>query len=262
MVNIGIPIAGSIDASGTATLETLPTESFTWTGADVTIAGEMSANTFKNAFVLSEETDNGVAELTVAMALDGSGIFMAALKALLDGGAKYVDAAGGDPAGFSKAAMVEGSSTLQAYLESYAQAQIDADLASNGIPANVEAEHVINLALSHFGDDASAGVVALWNAMNAANKSANMNIIARQIPRSRYGEEFASDLKVMAGDVITFRFNVTQQYKVSQKEADATGAGVLAELGTPAEPIYPGVNGAYGAYFVNSRAVDLKITLA
>lgn len=254
MVNIGVPVPASFTTSGTAVIEDICAESFTWTGAHATFAGNMSVADFKNAFVLSENLDDDNAELLVSMNTDSGAVtaFKAALFAALNGGAKY--ASGADPAGYSKDAMDAGSSTLQAYLESWAQAEIDADLAENGIPAALEAEHVSNLGLTDFAEDASGGAKTLWDNMAAQQNQAGLNIIARQLPSNRYPEAFSSELPVEKDDVITFRFDISQTYAVSASAADATGEQT-AQDGLPA--------GAPGSgYGVGVRAIDLELTLA
>lgn len=260
MASIGIPISGSFTVDGSGSLQTLPQETFTWTGADATFGGEMTVATFKSFFVLDQDVSDGVATMNVSMKSDASGAFVNSLVSLLTGDAKYVS--GTDPAGFSQPAM-SATSTLEAYLKSYAQAQLDADIAANGIPNNVEAENITGLAYNEFLADASAGVVALWTNMKAADMTGPLNIIARQIPRARYQlnpDTFNTELMVQQDDVITFRFNVDQTFTINENKAAATAASGDGASGTGTSALngYPGVGSGYG---VDARAIDLKITL-
>lgn len=267
---VGIPISGSITADGTAALQTIPQESFVWSGANAKFACTMDVDKFIAAFTLSQVEVDACGELVVSMDADGKDDFKAELLRALDVDGKLMVTT--DPVVdllvFSKylTAGANGSK-VQEYLESWAQAELDADLSGNGIAAELEAEHVAALALTEFGVDASAGVAQLWVDMNAANATPNMNIIARQFSHARYMEQptansegeysVASRLPAKAGDIITFRFNIDQTYTVSQYEQAATGAAAGAIASTLGA--YPGFGTGYG---VAVRAVDLVLTLA
>jgi len=261
---IGIPFIGTIDASGDAFLQTIPAETFVWGSADVEISGTMSLATFRGAFDLSENATDASAELTLLMSESGAQSFKDALTGLLTGGAKY--SAGTDPSAYSKPLSV-GSSSLQAYLEAWAQKQIDEDLANNNIPAEVEGEHVFNLALNGFAADASAAVAELWTDMDSSANQANLNLIARQFSASRYfevdaSEAFTAVLPAKVNDVIVFRFIVTQQYTIHENDAGVAGATAPngGTLNAAPAPTSPGVGLAI-RYGVGDRSVNLVVTL-
>jgi hypothetical protein len=220
MAEIGIPVSCSFQVEGTAQREEIQEESFTWNGAHVVFNGAMTIAEFKNAFVLDQgiapKDNDAKADLHVSMVSDAGKkrAFMAALIRELAGGAKY--ASGTLPGGFEL--PITASSTLQKYLESWAQSQIDADLAANGISADMEAEHVKNLAINGFEESASGGVTSLWTAMSVANRSDKLDIIARQLPASRY-----LPLDTAVANMTALRLEAT-----TKAAAAATAAAALA----------------------------------
>lgn len=272
-VEIGIPIPASFSTAGTAKLELIKAETFEWTGEDAVFTANLSLDAFKNSFLLTEVED-ACGDLSVSMDPSGEEAFLVALRTALVA-AKY--ASGAEPNGYNHDDMVAGTSTLQAYLESWAQAELDADLSDNGIDANLEAEHVFDLALTDFADDASSGAANMWTALSNASQKFR-DIIARQLPHSRYAsnpdQEYANRLPVVANDVITFRFNIDQVYEVTNVSAATTGVSGPAAVYTP--PAYPfsAVSGSGNAtvgamptaisampYDVGTRKINLVLTL-
>jgi hypothetical protein len=245
IANVGIPIAGSFDASGRAVVEVIPTEEFQWLGADIVLNGEMSLAAFKEAFDLSENVMDDKAELVVSMStIEAKEIaFRLAMRNALT------------------SAKDSSNKLLKAYLEEEAQDEIATHLSSNGIPDAVEAEAVTGMNLTQFEEDCSAGALDLWTAMSTANASPSMNIIARQFPLRRYPAVFDSVLPAQVGDVITFRFNVGQTYSLTLGNAAETGA---AANGAPASfATFTAADTTLAAgYGVSARAVDLVLTLA
>lgn len=235
--SIGVPISAHFNSAGTAVVEVISPESFVWTGADKTINHTMSAATFNDAFVLSEDPANdAAADLAVSMSSDVSK--QAAFREAL------------------KVALVNGEGDLQAWLEGFAQAELDESLANNGIPAAVEGEVVTSISITDFAEDASGGAATMWNNMAAANESDYLNIIARQIPRNRFPETFDGKMYAATGDTVTFRFNIDQTYGISTAAtAPLTGAGVAGA----ADGLSTNAGTNVG---ITSRAIDLVLTLA
>jgi hypothetical protein len=253
MASIGVPIPASFTANGNMTVEVYPEESFVWSAADFeAINGSMSASVFNNAFVLTEEADgSSVVELKVAMATDAAKVaaFKNAIASSLAGAAKAGDA-----------------QTLKAFLEAYAVGELQDDLASNGIPDPIEADAVKSTDLYRFTAalDCSDGAAALWTAMTDASAAAR-NIIVRQFPRTRFeaplAEGAAPVMPGMAGDTVTFRFNISQSY---DKVVLADGAATLVEGSSVKESgsnYLPNGLAISPVKTVNQRSVNLKITL-
>lgn len=241
MVQIGVPISASFTAYGDASVNTIPTETFTWGAAnkDITYSG-MTAAEFNDAFDLSENVFNDVASLSVYMTADENkkNAFIAKLKLALETGA-------GDLAG---------------WLAGEARAELDEHLKANGIPDAIEAELVTTISMVDFAEDASQGAVNMWNALEDANGSGPLNLISRQIPRSRYGTDaFDGKMHAAEGDEVVFRFNIEQMYSFSPAEAGGIG-GTGVELADLGGGIYPAKTAV--TYGINSRSVNVTLTLA
>jgi hypothetical protein len=224
MPNVNVPFVAAMQANGTALLETVKQETYAFTGAahysyNGTLTPEIIA-----AFILSENTSDSVAELDVAV----SGLTTPLTAALMA----------------AKAA-------LETDLTSFAQSQIDADLAANGVGAAVEAEAVKELSLAV---DASSAAQAMEDGI--AGLSADVRrLIATQLPSSNFPETFSTALPINAGDSMTFRWNASTTITVSEDAKDLggdEGVGAVAGAG-------PGVGSGYG---VDNRVIELVLTKA
>jgi hypothetical protein len=224
--NINVPFVAAMDASGNAQLETVKQETFNFTGAaDATFTGVLTPEII-SAFTLSQEASGSTVELNVAVA-NLSGALTTALGAVRDNGV-----------------------SITQYLTSWAQDQIDADLASNTIGAGVEASSVKNLVLEV---DASGAGIAMEDGITGLS-AAVRRLIATQLPSSRFPETFSSALPVATGDSMTFRFIASSTVIVNQDAQDLGGAADGATAGAG-----PGVGSGYG---IDSRTIDVVLTKA
>lgn len=244
MSNIAVPMSASFTANGQMTVEALPEESFSWASANFNaVDGAMTAAVFNAAFTVTEENpDSETASLTVAMNESGAEAFKNAIAQSL-------------------ATCTDGNGqTLKAFLEDFAVDELAASLASNGIPDPIEADKVKSTELDRFdaANDCSAGAAELWTAMSAESAQAGRDIIIRQFPRSRFSPETgAAAMPALAGDSVTFRFNISQKYdKVIVAEGAATGQGTVSSY--PSDVTLTGAN----RKDVTSQTVNLKVILS
>jgi hypothetical protein len=239
---VGIPIAADFNVDGQVSVEALPHESFVWTGAHFTVANAtMDASVFNAAFDLSEGIADASASLIVTMDPSGALAFRNALTSSLFGG---VDAA---------------NKSLKVFLEEYAKAELDTHLADNNIPDAIEAEEVTDISLNNFLVDCSQGALNMWTNLVAAATTtpAKLNIIARQFPRARFQTAGEASLAMpgIAGDKITFRFNINQTYtSLNITEGLPTGVDG-ATVGD-----YP-TNQSGTGYGVSAQAIDVVVEL-
>ncbi|NDE18239.1 hypothetical protein EBZ80_25310 [bacterium] len=226
--NVNVPFVAAMSADGTALLETVKQETYTFTGsAHYNYTGVLTPEIIA-AFTLSEGAADSAAQLDVDVA---------GLTAPLT------------------AALEAARASIEADLTAFAQSEIDADLASNTIGAAVEAEAVKNLVLSI---DTSGAAAAMETGI-AALSAATRRLIATQLPSTRFPEAFSTALPLVSGDSMTFRWNASTNITVSEDAQDLGGAADGGADGTAAAGAGPGVGTGYG---VDVRVLELVLTKA
>jgi hypothetical protein len=217
MAEINIPFASTFTSAGTGSLEILRTETFTWGEPDVIFDASMNVDVFKGAFKLAEDPIDSSANLALDLDPSGEKSFKDALVLALaaEQGHATLTTAGLD-LGYDRPLVVNESS-LEDYLLSFAQDQLDEDLLHNNMPAALEAEHMTDLSLNDFAEDCSAAVAALWADMDMSENDAKRKLIALQFSSARYLEQH-NEAAAAAVPVLDATGN--------QKWVDADGAPV------------------------------------
>ena len=247
--NINIPFVAAMQADGTATLQTQYQEQWNFSGTpDAIFAGALPQDVI-DAFLLSQEADSGVIIHNVTM--QNSSAFQAALASALI--ASTVSTADDDLSGkYATAGAV--SKTLQEYIVAWARQQIDADLTSNSISANIEANEVENLAID-ISAGAADGAENMYDGLVGLSQELR-NVVASQLPSGRYndaGESFVTVLPLVSGDKMTFRFNVNSSITITENPQDLTGGANATTVSSP------GIGSGYG---VSTRLVEVVLTKA
>lgn len=249
---VNVPFVGTMNNSGTADLQTVQQESFTFTGvANAVLSGVLSPDII-GAFEMSqEEQTSGTVVLNVGMRTDT--LFKAALKAALE----TVTVTSADNDLRDQYAIAGASSkTLQEYIVAWCRQEIDNDLTTNTIGAAIEASEVENLTLSNFANDASGAAVSMYDGLVGLSADTR-RLVATQLPSSRFPETFSDALPLIDGDMMVFRFNVNPTIVVSEKIQDLGGSTDGGAAGTAAAGAGPGVGSGYG---VDQRVIELVLT--
>lgn len=236
--DITMPFSASFDTAGTGTLETVKQQFFAWdASADATFTAPMSLTAFKNAFVLSqeEEGDSGAA-LEVAVTTDDGKI--TAFKNALTASLQLAD--------------------MRSWLQDEANTAIQAFIGTNGVPAALEASAIV-FGLTNFDQDLatadiSTGAAAMWTAISGGSDNLR-RLIALQLPKEKYPAEFSSELPLIGGESVLFRFHITQKYvsSIVESAVDLIGETDPAHTDGAAPTFIKG--------YELSKIVDLKVTL-
>lgn len=263
MATINVPFVATMNADGTATLQTVQQEEYNFTdAADATLVGDLSSGII-NAFQLSQETQtSGTVVLNVAMRNPTA--FRNAMTAALQ--AVTVSVADTDLSGQYATAGAVGK-LLKEYIIAWDRQEIDTNLTSNTIGAAIEASEVQNLDITDFAMDASAASVDMYDGLDALNADVR-RLIATQLPSSRYNtdasgtalsEAFGDSLPLISGDKMVFRFYVNSNISITEDPQDLGGASDGGAYGTATAGAGPGVGTYYG---VSVRTIELVLTLA
>lgn len=249
--NINIPFVAAMQADGTATLQTQFQEEWNFSGTpDAIFAGALPQDVI-DAFLLSQEADSGVIIHNVTM--QNSSAFQAALASALI--ASTVSTADDELTAGSKYATAGAvGKTLQEYIVAWARQEIDADLTSNTISANIEANEVENLAID-ISAGAADGAENMYDGLVGLSQELR-NVVASQLPSGRYndaGESFQTVLPLVTGDKMTFRFNVNSSITITENPQDLTGGANATTVSSP------GIGSGYG---VSTRLVEVVLTKA
>jgi len=248
---VNIPFVGSMNNDGSASLQTVKKETYTFTAAaDVVLSGTLSDDII-GAFQLSQETQtSGTVVLEVAMRNESA--FKTALRNALQ--AVTVSTADADLTGqYATAGAV--SKSLEEYIVAWARQQIDDDLNRNTIGAAIEASEVENLAITDFSANAFAAAGNMYAGLSALSADTR-RLVATQLPPSRFPDTFTDALPLASGDKMVFRFNVDTTIEVLQDPKDL-GANDGGADGSASAGAGPGNGTNYG---VDVRVIELVLT--
>jgi hypothetical protein len=257
---VKVPYCGAMSTSGTANLETVVQQQYSFLGSpDVILNGTLS-QTIIDAFLVSQESQtNGTVALHVTMQNESA--FKAALRdALLS----VTVSADGVDAELTGQYLTAGGSTksLEQYLVAWARQQIDADLAANTIAAALEASEVINLAITDISQNAFDAAGDMYSGIGLL-PAIERDVIASQLPNSRYTvngttESFSGTLPLIPGDKMIFRFNVSTVITVTDTPIDlAAGDSNVDGNITPGSA--PTQSSGYG---IENRVIELVLEKA
>jgi hypothetical protein len=248
MATVNVPFVATFTGAGTAQLETVKQETYTFTGAADLVLNNALTEDIIAGFVLSQEPSGSTVVLNVGMTNQST--FEAALKAALKDASIASEAT---PLAGSYAINL-GTDKLEQYLVKYSRNEIDLDLAGNTIGAAIEASAVKNLEYAQHDSECAAAAASMYSGLSTTLDANTRRLIATQLPAGNFPETFSSALPINSGDKMVFRFNATLSVSVSEDAQDlgASADGATAGAG-------PGVGSGYG---IPNRIVELVLTKA
>ena len=251
-IDVNCPYRGTISADGTAKIEAVQRETYTFTeDADYLVAG--SLNSVLEYFTLSQET-SGSSGVALNVAVSNASALGIAIAAALKAGSVSNGAAA-----VGAAAPVGAIETVLAKVHEDA---FNLSLASNGVNAALEADVVKENAFTDFSGNVATGCDDLANEMHS-DASDTLRLLATQLPAVRYdtanGEAFPTSIPFAAGDTLRIRFDISSTFTISTDYKDlTTSQGTPSNDANPAAAMGGSANGAN----TESWVVELVLTMA
>lgn len=218
MSQVVSPFTGTIDANGTAKIEVISRETFTYaTNADYEISAT-GLDVIAGFFDLAQETDASSNVLLDVTVNNASGLAEALRNVWVAGTAKAY--------GASSSLL-----TFETVLAKVHEDAFNASLAANGVNAALEAGAVKDIAFASYSSDvlgdSDKGMVKLANDMKAGDKEA-LRLLALQLPASNYtGETMPAHIPFAAGDSLRIRFTVTSDFDLQNDVQDKVTDGAV-----------------------------------
>jgi hypothetical protein len=216
------PFTGSISADGTAQIEAINRETFTYTGnADYEI-NATGLSTIKDFFSLTQETDSSSNVLLNVSVTDAAALAGALRTAWVDGTAKAF--------GASNSVL-----SFQTVLAKIHEDAFNASLATNGVNAALEAGSVRDISFGSYSEDvlgdSTTGMTKLANDMKTGDNGESLRLLALQLPASNYdtsnGAAMPATIPFADGDTLRIRFTVASVFDLQTNAQDKVTDGAV-----------------------------------
>ena len=219
MVNVNCPVTGTINATGTGTLQVQLTGSYDFAvAADRTFVLEVDPASFANYF-LKIETPADASQNHIFSLLNSSEGTL--VKALKDGLATSVAGVTGGDNQYSP--FNAGNKKLVNYIKNWAQVSINSSLDADGLGAFLSAEEIKDLTFDDFDAACEAGAGNLWGSL-----ASKLPELAYQYKDDEFWRRDASGdavdpmvLPLQEDDTMTFRFVISSTFNISPEYINA-----------------------------------------